>query len=331
MVCKRMIMKKAILIITSILLLASCDKPYQLDLPLSVAQRKISLTKDAGSTHILVYADGDWTAAFTEPVNWASLNKVSGYGNNDLVFTYSANFGIARRVGIVLAKDELRDTVVLTQAGLISTPVYEPQVSQVPLFNTAGTAVVNATGNLLYCADAVYAYAIYTKADGSEEEVLINGEDADPNHWITSFEAEHDKFRFNVDANASGSERAAKLRLTIANPTGMVFNKYVNVSQNDIAPAFALPALGYGSYGPDEQTIVVATSANTIWPYQDNMTIVPGDKSWITDAHLVPEGLSLSLTENRTGSVRQQNITMTFVSPMGDVKTYKFTVIQSTK
>ena len=312
-------------------MLASCDKPYQLDLPLSVAQRKISLTKDAGSTHILVYADGDWTASFTEPVSWASLNKVSGYGNNDLVFTYSANFGIARRVGIVLAKDELRDTVVLTQAGMISTPIYEPQVSQVPLFNTAGTAVVNATGNLLYCADAVYAYAIYPKADGTEEEVLIDGEDSDPNHWITSFEAEHNKFRFNVNANASGSERTAKLRLTIANPTGMVFNKYVNVSQNDIAPAFALPTLGYGSYGPDEQTVVVATSANTIWPYQDNMTIILGDKSWITDAYLVPDGLSLSLKENRTGSVRQQNITMTFVSPIGDVKTYKFTVIQSTK
>ena len=331
MVCKRMIMKKVILIITSILLLASCDKPYQLDLPLSVAQRKISLTKDAGSTHILVYADGDWTASFTEPVSWASLNKVSGYGNNDLVFTYSANFGIARRVGIVLAKDELRDTVVLTQAGMISTPIYEPQVSQVPLFNTAGTAVVNATGNLLYCADAVYAYAIYPKADGTEEEVLIDGEDSDPNHWITSFEAEHNKFRFNVNANASGSERTAKLRLTIANPTGMVFNKYVNVSQNNIAPASALPTLGYGSYGPDEQTVVVATSANTIWPYQDNMTIILGDKSWITDAYLVPDGLSLSLKENRTGSVRQQNITMTFISPMGDVKTYKFTVIQSTK
>ena len=214
---------------------------------------------------------------------------------------------------------------------MISTPIYEPQVSQVPLFNTAGTAVVNATGNLLYCADAVYAYAIYPKADGTEEEVLIDGEDSDPNHWITSFEAEHNKFRFNVNANPFGSERTAKLRLTISNPTGMVFNKYVNVSQNNIAPAFALPTLGYGSYGPDEQTVVVATSANTIWPYQDNMTIILGDKSWITDAYLVPDGLSLSLKENRTGSVRQQNITMTFISPMGDVKTYKFTVIQSTK
>ncbi len=324
-------MKKTLIILTSLLLLASCDKPFQMDLPLSVAQRNISLTKDAGSTHVLVYADGEWTATFTEPVGWASLNKVSGYGNSDLVFTYSANYGIARRVGIVLAKDELRDTVVMTQAGPVATPVYEPQVSQVPLFNNAATAVVNATGNLLYCADAVYAYAIYTKADGSEESVLIGSEDNDPAHWITSFQAEHNKFRFGVSANATGAERTAKLRLTIANPTGMTFNKYVTVSQSDITPAFTLPALGFGSYGPDAQTIVVETSANTIWPYQDNMNITLEDKTWITDVHLVPTGLSVTMKANRTGAVRQQNMTLTFVSPAGDVKTYNFTVIQSTK
>ena len=42
-------------------------------------------------------------------MGWASLNKVSGYGNSDLVFTYSANYGIARHVGIVLAKDGISD------------------------------------------------------------------------------------------------------------------------------------------------------------------------------------------------------------------------------
>lgn len=79
-------MKKIAIFITALALFASCDKPYKMDLPLSVAQRNISLSKDAGSTHVLVYADGDWTATFTEPVDWASLNKVSGYGNSDLVF-----------------------------------------------------------------------------------------------------------------------------------------------------------------------------------------------------------------------------------------------------
>ena len=324
-------MKKIAIFITALALFASCDKPYKMDLPLSVAQRNIPLSKDAGSTHVLVYADGDWTATFTEPVDWASLNKVSGYGNSDLVFTYSANYGIARRVGIVLSKDELRDTVVMTQAGPVSTPIYEPQVTQVPLFNTAGTAVVNAVGNLLYCADAVYAYAVYSKEDGTEETVLIDGQDADPSHWITSFEAEHDKFRFGVAANASGAQRTAKLRITIANPTGMTFNKYVTVTQSEGKAAFKLPALGYGSYGPDAQTLVVETLENTIWPYQDNMTITIQDPSWITDAHMVPGGLSLTLTENKTGSPRQQNLTFTYVSDAGEIINAKFTVIQSTK
>lgn len=324
-------MKKTIIFISSLLLLASCDKPFEMDLPLSVAQRNISLTKDAGSTHVLVYADGDWTASFTEPVEWASLSKVSGYGNSDLEFTYSANYGIARRVGIVLSKGELRDTVVMTQAGPVSIPVYEPQVAQVPLFNAAGTAVINATGNLLYCADAVYAYAVYTKEDGTEETVLIGGQDADPAHWITSFEAEHDKFRFGVKANTTGTAREAKLHITIANPTGMTFNKYVTVTQSEGKAAFKLPALGYGSYGPDAQTLVVETSENTIWPYQDNMTITLQDPSWITDAHMVPGGLCLTLTENKTGSPRQQNLTLTYVSAAGEIINGKFTVIQSTK
>lgn len=324
-------MKRTTIFISLLLLLASCDRPFEMDLPLSVAQRSISLTKDAGSTHVLVYADGDWTATFTEPVGWASINKVSGYGNSDLVFTYSANYGIARRVGIVLSKDELRDTVVMTQAGPVTTPLYEPQVTQVPLFNTSGTAVINASGNLLYCADAVYAYAVYTKEDGTEESVLVDGNDADPSHWITSFDAEPYRFRFGVAANASGAERTAKLRLTIANPTGMTFNKYVTVTQGEGQAAFSLPSLGYGSYGPEAQTFVIETTANTIWPYQDNMTIVLEDGSWMTDVHMVPEGLSVTLKENSTGAVRQQNMSLTFVSDAGEVITGKFTVIQSTK
>ena len=324
-------MKKAIIIISSILLFASCDKPFEMDLPLSVAQRNISLTKDAGSTHVLVYADGDWTASFSEPVNWASLNKVSGTGNSDLVFSYSANYGIARRFGIVFTKDNIRDTVVMTQSGIISAPKYDPQVAQVPLFNTAGTPVVNATGNLLYCADAVYAYAIYPAADGTEVQVLIDGKDNDPSHWISSFSAEHDRFRFNVSQNTTGAARSAKLRLTIANPAGNVFNKYVNVTQDDIAEAFKLPALGFGSYGPEAQTVVVETSENTIWPYQDNMNIVVEDGNWITDVRMVPKGLSVTMTENKSGKVRQQNLTLTYTSATSGAKTYKFTVIQSTK
>ena len=56
--------------------LTGCQEDFELDLPLAVSARELSLTKDAGSTHVLVYSNGDWTARFTRPVKWASLNKL---------------------------------------------------------------------------------------------------------------------------------------------------------------------------------------------------------------------------------------------------------------
>ena len=95
----------------------SCDKPFELDLPLAVNNHKLTLQKEAGSTHILVYANGPWTAEFSRNIEWASLNKLSGEGNNDLVLSYSANYGISRNVGIILSAGALKDTISITQIG----------------------------------------------------------------------------------------------------------------------------------------------------------------------------------------------------------------------
>ena len=35
--------------------LTGCQEDFELDLPLAVSARELSLTKDAGSTHVLVY------------------------------------------------------------------------------------------------------------------------------------------------------------------------------------------------------------------------------------------------------------------------------------
>ena len=91
--------------------LTGCQKDFEMDLPLAVAARELSLSKEAGSTHVLVYSNGEWTARFTRNVKWASLNKLEGYGNHEIVFTYAANYGISRKVGVVFQKGELADTV----------------------------------------------------------------------------------------------------------------------------------------------------------------------------------------------------------------------------
>ena len=96
---------------------AACDKPFEMDLPLAVNQHTITLKKEAGSTHILVWWDGCWSARFDKPIDWGSLNKATGEGNSDIVFTYSTNYGISRTVGLVLERGELRDTIQINQDG----------------------------------------------------------------------------------------------------------------------------------------------------------------------------------------------------------------------
>ena len=50
--------------------LTGCQEDFELDLPLAVSARQLSLTKDAGSTPVLVYSNGHWTAPFTRPLPW---------------------------------------------------------------------------------------------------------------------------------------------------------------------------------------------------------------------------------------------------------------------
>ena len=296
-------MKKIFLILSLFVLFASCDKPFVMDLPLSVAQRNISLTKEAGSTHVLVYADGDWTATFTEPVSWASLNKVSGTGNSDLIFTYSANYGINRKVGIVLQKDNLRDTVMMNQAGHISQPIYNPEITEVPLCRYSGQVTVFAAGNVYYCADAIYATVIYPKENGIEEEILLGENDGDPAHWITSFDAEYDRFSFHTSANTSSSPRTAKVKVTIDNLGGLTFNKYITVTQGNTEPELAVSAeTGYfeAEGGPQ----VVELIKNNVWPYFSSLSVSAPGAEWIKDVRISPDGLCFTMDKNTTGKLR---------------------------
>lgn len=50
------------MILTAVLTVVGCNKTFEMDLPLAVSSRVIDLTKDAGTTHIMIFADGDWTA-----------------------------------------------------------------------------------------------------------------------------------------------------------------------------------------------------------------------------------------------------------------------------
>lgn len=58
------------------LLFIQCKRDFKLDLSLAVNANEIHLEPQEGITHIMVYADGEWTAEFTEVVDWVGVDKL---------------------------------------------------------------------------------------------------------------------------------------------------------------------------------------------------------------------------------------------------------------
>ena len=115
---------------------------------------------------MLVYSNGDWTVRFTRPVKWASLNKLQGYGNNEIVFTYSANYGISRKIGVVFEKGSLTDTVMFSQAGAITDASLSFSKPAVTLLKSRSQIFTPISTNLRYCIDDLEASVTYYDNDG---------------------------------------------------------------------------------------------------------------------------------------------------------------------
>lgn len=319
-------MKRISIIIAALLLVLSCDKPYEMELPLSVAQRNISLDKDAGSTHVLVYADGDWTASFTEPVSWASLDRLSGHGNGELVFSYAANYGIARQVGIVLTKDSLCDTVYMTQAGPVTLATYKLAASEITLPQIPGTATIGVSSNLYYSTDALTVTAIYTDLTGAKDTVLVDGRSTDDAHWILSVEPKYDSFDFEVDYNLWNKTREVELVIGIDDPTGRPLRSILKVTQSTEKAGLALSAIT-GTYEAQAQSVTVAATTNNIWAFKQNI-ITEVSADWVRNVSLTSAGLNFSMDENTSGAMRTAKISVTFISDLGENIKSTYTIVQ---
>lgn len=96
----------------------SCEERYELRLPLAVNQTQLKFGAEAGSTHMLVYSTGSWTAELQNPddASWATIENGSGSGNGDIIFTYAENTEAERSCIIVIKSGNREIEVEVTQA-----------------------------------------------------------------------------------------------------------------------------------------------------------------------------------------------------------------------
>lgn len=318
----------------ALLTAVSCgDKPFELDLPLAVDSRRLELTQPAGSTHILVYSTGAWTAEFDPKVEWASLNKTSGEGNSDLVFTYSANYGISRMLNLVLRKEDLRDTIRISQAGSITEPSLSFKNPTISLLKVPATVSTPITTNLRYSLSGITGEIMYLGAEGDTLGIVPVGQDVPPSldAWVGGVAVAVADVKYDVRENTATTPRTAILKLSITDAAGATTSTSQTITQGISEPEFKLGSESMSLAGYSG-TYLVPALPNNIYPYGDNIDylVVPsgdGDK-WISGVSLSGEGLNFSVTRNETGTIRNGSITVTYMDASGNSLSQKLDVSQ---
>ncbi len=349
---KRSIVGVTVALLAFAAAITGCQKDFELDLPLAVSSRNLSLTKEAGSTHVLVYSNGEWTAHLTRNVKWASINKQEGYGNNEIVFSYSANYGISRKVGVVFSKGGLRDTVMFTQAGAVTEPSLVFAKPAVTLLKSSSAVKSAISTNLRYSIDDMEATVTYydendmpndpvkvvTRADAEGEEGGEEGGEETPvaqpvDPWISDVVITRSAVTFAVSENATGFPRRADLNVFIEDADGKVTNSTLSITQGIADPVFRLDEseVTYEGYAQD---CVVAATNNNIEPYADKVlyeVVYEGgepEEPWIAKPAITSDGLTFKLLKNDTEAARTAVIKLTYADELGNEVAAECKVVQ---
>ena len=296
-----------LLLLASAFAATGCNNTFEMDLPLAVNSRALDLEETSGSTHILVYADGAWTAKFTEPVEWASLDRVSGSGNSELVLSYAANYGLSRRLKIALAKGEYADTIAINQKGSLTAPELTWGCDSLSFNKTAGKASIAVSTNLYYSLQNVT----------SEITWLTEGAD-----WISDVNFDGKKVKFAVSENNSGKIRRANLDFKVAVPGNSetddddkLFRVLVSQDSEDAKLEFQEIDFLNGIKG----SASIDVENNSIWTYDGAVTysveydpaVGEGDE-WISGLSLAEKKLSFKIADNMSGDFRKATIKVLF-------------------
>ena len=285
-----------------LLAFTACNKQFEMDLPLAINSREIDLDEASGSTHILVYANGTWNAKFTEPVEWASLDRLEGSGNSEIVLSYAANYGLPRRLSIALSKDEYADTIVVNQAGALDAASLAWPCTKVALCKDSGKVGMKISSNLYYSLQNVAC--------------TIKYENDDQAGWITDVAMDGRKLLMNVSENASSSSRTAYVDFTVSIPGDSTTDDDSNVFTLEVVQSGADASLTLGTLDVVEGVNygITLKADNNIWAYSNvtctvdyGTTVAPEDE-WISDISLSEDSFDFNVADNLTGDSRSATI-----------------------
>lgn len=110
-------MKRALIIIAALFLMAACTKPYVKHYPsIAVDRTYLLATKDAQAVLVMVYYDGVWSVSLPEEATWATLDRNSGSGVDGFHVNLEENLLEERTLDISLTGGDKTIVINLKQS-----------------------------------------------------------------------------------------------------------------------------------------------------------------------------------------------------------------------
>ena len=302
-----MMKRNIVYIVLALLQLLGCQREYAIHDHLAVTSHNLKLAKTPGSTHIMVYSTGPWTVKIEQDVEWASINKTSGEGMGDFVFSWSANYGVSRHVDVLVSRDDVTERIHILQAGSIESPYIAFGKSRVVLPRQAVSAFsVPISTNIGLSIDQFKAKAVYH--DSAAPDTLEVGS-ASSKAWVKACDIFEDHVTFSTAEYSGDTDREATLIVYMRDSSGEETYGELLVSQSHLDPVLTLEAES-GDYFANGGELSVASSANNIWS-------LPGlefscSEAWIHDMSLTEEGLLFMADANDTGVSRSATLSVSY-------------------
>lgn len=194
----------------------SCKKePTSFRTDLAVDRRIVRVADSAANTHILVYADGNWTASLQNSPDWVKLDKTSARGKGEIIATVKSNAGnLPRAVNILISANNKTDTISLQQRGLV--PVI---------------TITDATANGIANGGVMKTGIVTNIPFNLMQHTEVYGATGGVN-WITNIAVNGTNLNFTLGQNLLSQTRQAVLKLSYLDALGTLNQDSVIVTQN---------------------------------------------------------------------------------------------------
>ena len=198
-------------------MITACQQKLEFLHDLTLSNSTVNMPAEESWHVVAVYSNDDWTAFFSEPVEWASLDAVKGKeGIGRIKLDCIENFGLKRSVKVIVKSGTQTDTLRVNQYSGVKTPEFAFAKSSVELSGEAARVSVRLSTNL--GQDVERAVATVTDTQGNVVD------------WISSVAVTSEAVVFSMKKTIE--ERQATLLLTLSDSDGKTYKTSLTIIQN---------------------------------------------------------------------------------------------------